>query len=542
MSRRRRGQNLVLMALTMLLLTLMVLGTLGIAQRVRENHELQTAADAAAYSSAVQNARGFNNIAILNRLQVSLWVAQAADESLMSWSSYARASINAAMNLLLDARTAGANYDAPRPARPCLGMRRDASEAIKMLNTVRTSMASQWVNLDVQAGREAKDIQSAISGLRAETRSLSTKDCFGPRDGVCSVLFDERDTQQVAKRVVQDGNLDGVVVHTGGRSSSMREVDCSTASIFVGGVRPGLCNDSDWSTNMLQAAMGSRGNSFVTARGVVPPRVAQALASVAAAYPEFSFSNPTPTGAGYWSSSGTYDHAASPAGVYAYGDDHGTINLATSATGACPGFGGFTSPIVSWVKSTDLIDGADQHVWGPAYRGIGQADTTDPTQVHTMGDCTPLCPSVWVRAVGFKPANGDPVDAYGQPKVTVLLERDTSVLSRPWELNFRMRFAATGPMQRFDNRGHELHGAFAGLDIRKQYAYATGITYYHRKSHWEETPNLLNPFWRATLVASDVDRQGQPTQSPDDVEDALPGNWRKAAYRELVDNGFRGFH
>src|SRR2546430_4144776 len=45
-----------------------VLITLGLSQRIRENHELNNLADAAAYSSAVVNARAFNNIAIINRL------------------------------------------------------------------------------------------------------------------------------------------------------------------------------------------------------------------------------------------------------------------------------------------------------------------------------------------------------------------------------------------------------------------------------------------------------------------------------------------
>jgi hypothetical protein len=44
-------------------------------------------------------------------------------------------------------------------------------------------------------------------------------------------------------------------------------------------------------------------------------------------------------------------------------------------------------------------------------------------------------------------------------------------------------------------------------------AIASGLTYYHRGSatgpggrgHARETPNFLNPFWRATLVSSDVD-------------------------------------
>jgi len=85
-----RGQNLVLLALTMLFLALMVTMTLGLGLRIRQKHELQNLADAAAYSNAVMEARAFNNMALINRLQVSYWVAMAADESLISWTGYAR--------------------------------------------------------------------------------------------------------------------------------------------------------------------------------------------------------------------------------------------------------------------------------------------------------------------------------------------------------------------------------------------------------------------------------------------------------------------
>ena len=100
--RSPRGQNLVLLVLTLFLLTLMVTMTLGIAARVRENHELQTVTDSAAYSNAVVNARAYNNIAIENRVQVSHWVALAADESLISYAGWSIAALAAAHNAALN--------------------------------------------------------------------------------------------------------------------------------------------------------------------------------------------------------------------------------------------------------------------------------------------------------------------------------------------------------------------------------------------------------------------------------------------------------
>lgn len=550
MTRAPRGQNLVLMALTMLLLTLMVLGTLGIAQRLRENHELQNVADAAAYSSAVQNARAFNNIAILNRLQVSLWVAQAADESLISWASYARAAINAAMNQLEElarqANNTTGTYIDPTTGRaittyPCSGVASRANAARAMLATYRTNIVSQWGGLDDAAGAEAKQIQFLVAGLRNETRAgAAGANCQAGPGGVCGRLFDERRTQAIAERVVQNAKLDGVVVHAGGKSSSEREVDCGQTAIDspVTG-RPGLCIGG-FNMNMLEAAMGSRGNSFVTGRGVMPPYVQGALNAVTQAFPELAFTDATPTGSGYWSGQGEPPpHATALDGTYAWGDDHGGLGVSGSSA-TCAQISVAPVEVKAHVWSTDEIDAQDQHKWFPAIGGGWENDQANPTTTHTMGDCTPYCPSVWVAAVGFHPAGSNDADAYGQPKVTVLLERDTTALPRPWELNFKFRFAQTGQMSGFDNRGRTLHGGFSATNIQHQYAFATGIAYYHRKGHWVETPNLLNPFWRATLVASDVDEQGQPSLANNDVETMLPG-WRAQAYRELVNAGFRGF-
>ena len=68
---------MVLFALTMLLLTLMVLLTLGISTRVKEKMEVQQVADAAAYSTAVVTSRTINSMALLNRSHVAIMVALA---------------------------------------------------------------------------------------------------------------------------------------------------------------------------------------------------------------------------------------------------------------------------------------------------------------------------------------------------------------------------------------------------------------------------------------------------------------------------------
>ena len=60
-----RGQNLVLLALSMLLLTFLVLMTLSIGMKAKARMELQTVADATAYSNSVATARTMNSIAVM---------------------------------------------------------------------------------------------------------------------------------------------------------------------------------------------------------------------------------------------------------------------------------------------------------------------------------------------------------------------------------------------------------------------------------------------------------------------------------------------
>src|SRR3954470_21603281 len=87
MPRTRRGQTLVLLALTTLLCALMVMMTLSIASHVRDRIELQMLADASAYSNAVATARSYNTAALLNRTMVSQWAAMCGVGALHAWGS-----------------------------------------------------------------------------------------------------------------------------------------------------------------------------------------------------------------------------------------------------------------------------------------------------------------------------------------------------------------------------------------------------------------------------------------------------------------------
>lgn len=524
-----RGQNLVLLALTMLFLALMVTMTLGLGLRIRQKHELQNLADAAAYSNAVMEARAFNDMALINRLQVSYWVAMAADESLISWTGYARG------------MSSGARWAALRGLNGC----RDDDAKNALISTwaglfgysYTEYPTSEWNDLDEKAGKEALNIQGMIAGLRLElTPSVVTP----APDSLVKRLEQYQKDQLITQQVIRASGLRDVdVLQTTNDPQTAnnpvgitrREADCDFGASGNGpleGFDPpgaGLCLRFTWNNNLLHAAMGSRGNSFLTGRGVVPPKpLSEILAIGAANDTTISFSGVA--GSGYWGV-GRETHGKDPNTTEAWADDHGSVTVTAKG---CSG----SYDLDAHVKSTHLDDAQDVHGWVTDDDDRGKADDR-----HTMGSCQPLCPSVWVRTIGFQP-NDDRGDNYGQPKVVVALERDLTKRRFPWELNFSFPFAATGSAREWDGRGRQLHsGPAPGLDISRQVAWATGIIYYHRFEHWDEFPNLLNPFWRATLAPADVDDQGK-----NDVGSSLRGpyKYQGEAYNELVRAGFKGLH
>jgi hypothetical protein len=130
-----------------------------------------------------------------------------------------------------------------------------------------------------------------------------------------------------------------------------------------------------------------------------------------------------------------------------------------------------------------------------------------------------------------------------------VIQRDYSVRAAtggdPWNLPFFYSQSGTGAGQKFQVNGLALSD---GTPINKQTAIGTAITYYHRggnpgSSHWQEPPNFLNPYWRATLVAEDTDATGRAT--PSDAERLLlhVGEPSAAAtLHQLMGIGFGGLH
>lgn len=541
MSRRRfprpRGQNLVLLALTMLFLALMVTITLGLGQRIKENHELQSLADASAWSDAVMVARAYNNAAFANRLEVAFFVSQTADQSLISWTSYGAAVERAAEQAAGRARCG-----------PCPGgcNRLQISGAQRAFGGIpdRDFLSRpDYRRADQAAGREVLAIQQTIAQLRNELAPAS--ESMFP-DNLRHRLFDNLEQQRLPEQIVAAAGLPGVRVvvapgaDTQGRGAngvSRREVDCDyggNPDTEDAPAHPGLCSRATWSRHLVEAAMGSRGNPFVTLRGQMPGKSLRELVDAAPGF--VTVTAVPPKGSGYFAGGLTHGRAAQ--GTELWADDHGSITVKVTG-GGCTGTG--SADITAEVRSNALEYDTDHHIVRPAPDGVDR----DPDVYHTMGTCSPECPSVWVRTLGFNPSPTS-VDAWGQPKTMVAVERDNAAQPSPWELRFKFPFSATGAAREWDGRGQTLHtGAADGLDVTRSVALGTGLAYYHRRKHWDEFPNLLNPFWRATLVPADVDRQGDPQQGGGDVKATLNANqqrWQRDAWDALARAGYKGIY
>ena len=141
-------------------------------------------------------------------------------------------------------------------------------------------------------------------------------------------------------------------------------------------------------------------------------------------------------------------------------------------------------------------------------------------------------------------------DLDGQPKLAMMLWRwqdPDAPPSYPWELVFRFRFSQSGPGTEVNmKRSKRMEMGNDAFLFHTMGALASGLAYYHRPGHLAEPANLLNPYWRATLVSTDIDENGESQMAalphvnqfgePEHEEHWLQG-WRPGDVGLLSKNG-----
>ncbi|NBD10546.1 MULTISPECIES: pilus assembly protein TadG-related protein [Corallococcus] len=493
-----RGQALVLFSLSLLLLTLMVLMTLGFGMRAKERVEIQMAADAAAYSQAVSTARTFNAIAVMNRAQIAHMVAMAGTQSMISYGSQQYAARQASPCPLPSTAWSGLDQAAATQVQQLQGRAGDMfrAELVMYNRLVGTHLAGQGLTKLI-----ARQINPELDAPPEGSGKSLSEVSGGSSAGTSYEQYMEQE-------------------RTGGVPSS------SGAVALAGG----------HGTVTLNATMGSLGWTWVHNRGSGSAGFGSGAAANNPGFRRYASASSM--------DSSTYQTIS---GRNSWAHDHGRATPVI-----CPD--GNTYPGAAsdaWVMSDELQSTQDQHVYGAGKPppGQGAEDNTTVDERHTLGACN-VCPGIWPYSIGFNAGllqgNADEND-YGQPKLYAVLLRDYASPSRrarpdPWNLLFTFKFANqdvefdnSAPLGRIQPTGRE--------DVqRNQVALAAGLAYYHRPrpaavgGGWEEPPNFLNPFWRATLVSAEGARDDKPASSLDQAGFTEHAD----ALRKLDGAGYRG--
>jgi hypothetical protein len=506
---------MVLFVLSMLLVVLMVMITLSYSMKVRERIEVQTVSDAAAYTNAVATARTFNNIAVLNRAQIAHAVAQAGAQSIISWTTMYRAYLNAGRTSWRGAewpyRIAMLGCLCPWNSgcrAACRCGRRGVNDLTRLQNYFRQEdnmIEPVFRGADIRAGLQVLLHQTAQLGIYA-----SQRDTY---EDLLDTVRDQSFANEIADSVAP-GPARAEWQVPGGVSLNRDELEGGNFCSEGGAA----CAMPMTVAHAVNAAMGSRGYRFVTHRNIdhyMPHMMRLAITIARAQRTSFVFA--TGQGTAYFKQPaglGTIDAVMNmlpPYGNAVAAQDVGTIfaiymHFANGGAPPCP-------PVMlgPTVVARSLVVGSGfsfQHRW------TGGSDSMPIA--HFLVPCTAgisSCPGIWPAFIDYHTTEvTDKGNNYAQPKNFALVQRNmrARTVADPWNFLTRFRFERGSPGAQFDTRGLQLAD---GTDNSVQTALSTGIAYYHRGEslgvdHWAEPPNLLNPYWRATLVAPDIDEDG----------------------------------
>jgi hypothetical protein len=451
--RAARGQALVLLGLTLLLLALAAFFTIGLGVRIKERLELQTLADTAAYDNAVATARTFNSIAVVNRTEWSLLVAQSAAQSYLSWST----AYLAALDGVGDAMSGNAG---------CGGVR-------ALVASERERVEQVFLAQEPRAFAELLRLADAQEKLLRDDARLDYRhleELVG-KEKVAEAVIDAaagaspwRVKPERARRRFNTGQLDPDCMHG---------VACDIAAQDFEQYR------RNWTImrHQHELFMGTRGDPFTVGR-----RGGDVLAAL---------SWQQDMGSSYRSSVlfiHSADFALGPGNaVYprmmpdsAMSDDHGRLVVDAPLCFAA----GPREIRIGVELKNGAVAGENVHTWTAG--GVTRHCPLEHDRSHTLPDLGQQ--KAWPLIIDLNDHHGDAEGLIDeQPTNRVELSRDYAEgPADPWDLRFgwggrRYDSTAKGTAQR---------------------AVARGLAYYHRGGDWEETANLVNPFWQATLISN----------------------------------------
>lgn len=534
----KRGQTLVLFALTMLLLVVMVMMTLSFGTKAKEKMELQQIADQGAYSTAVATARGMNVLAMTNRVMLAHMVAMLG---LISSSSFASMWMGVVDGMILYYIFEFANQ--ARQCNPpwvicgCIGMPFVAiREFLAIIEFFRVFGILSSLDIPVAAAANRASLAVMFMYLSQVETHFN------------QVLDNAVDGQRMTRRVMQRSTTGPEWQVTGG-ASSVAEREVGRIPYVDGALNVSSLLASD--RHAVMAAMGARGHPWTAGRSNLLPLsgASNILRTHARAVFGRDINLVLNDGNGYFGAPFHTNNMFVTRSTAAVADDHSQWGARYTGPG-CPGqFSPVWAAAFVW---SNAVPGYAIHMAGV---GFGLPLPFAPVVVilptyfdnfHPIsGACILNCPSAWTNFVDYNLWKVmDDGDNFAQPKIPVTVTRNMSLRPGgpdPWNIGFNFRFAPTGGGANVDLK--DRNGIFLrdGTDISRQTALSTGIVYYHREGHWKEPPNLFNPFWRGGLTRSDIDDQARSRNG--DIRRVLNDSgigWAADAYTQLYDVGFRG--
>jgi hypothetical protein len=541
-----RGQTLVLFSLAMLLLTLMVLMTLGLGVRLHERAEQQTVADAAAYSEAVVTARTFNTVASLNRTLIAQMSAVAAAQSLLSWAGFYHGTLNQGRDLLIGMMKAGG---------PCAVELQQAHDAIieedRRLIDIWEPAGGGYEGVFGHDVKSAKYIRSSLYGtalLIADDQKrlyaqMLARVGSASQDNLANAIAaaarrgspwgaNEKELYAGDQFVTRREREDAVEPRQRAPKHMVRATMATRGTEHFLSSREGTARTHDLSAadyvarrlNAVMHARGSQLNAIVSDHGTSyfgedGPQASSGLAEVE------GYDGQALHRAAWLRWKDLADDGKKLVYRGAWAQDSGKFRFDwPSAPPGCK-IPEPTEESFGYLVTTGPDDDNDNHMWQRGDPAVGDYRERNDPRVNNP----PLTrhsflerpqgaprPSIWPVFVDYKESSLEGREAAanvdGQPKSLVPIVRDYGARQGrdPWELKFRFRVSDSGTGGPTMN----LRADRKGMD--EAIAIASALTYYHRgeadgrgPGHAREPPNFLNPFWRATLVASDVDEPFQ---------------------------------
>ncbi len=528
-----RGQTLVLFSVTMLLLVVMVCMTLSMGAKVKERMELQTLADASAYSSAVATARTLNAVAVMNRVQVAHAVSTLGTLSLISWSTlYWKHADNAAALFRMMAAPYIVNSIAqcfpPKPQCKVCVAGAVQTVALATASTIHANQTRSKLRRDTELfATETLPRWNAAERIHAAQVELLSRARIRAGDG----------PEGFAQRYLSRANLvapDEIHVQRAGTDVTGREL--SEAVLDYASSRQG--GDP---LEIGHIVMGSRGHPFLRDRREGPKwdrlfsSDSISLRSLVLAAGGHVFYNSSRDGKSYYDRTFTQDPSGRPYAARAHDGQGGRTRVA---------FVPFDWRIRNWVACASPVPAFPiATAIGALGRDVDIGDTGVSTKQHAGADHTGRhAIQTFPPFVDFNGSQvADAQNLHGQPKVVTALSRDYTSGRDVWDLAFNFRASPEGT--RLDlGAGRHMGGA------PRQVAVGSGIVYYHRFQHSTEPPNLFAPYWRAGLARFSIDRPdpGVPERFAfdDQAEDFLSATGAtgaRDALESLRANGYTGW-